>query len=389
MLNSEKYESQIKDLSIYIHIPFCVSKCNYCDFNSYAGLANKIEKYFKALTNELISYSDVCSSKTIKTIFIGGGTPSIVEPIYYEYLLNTIENHFKLDKNIEISIESNPGTLTFEKLSGYRKVGINRLSIGLQACQPELLELLGRIHTAEEFCIAIKMAREAGFKNINADLIFGIQGQTMQNWVESIEYVISNGVQHISCYSLKIEEGTKFGDMYERGELEYFDDVLDREMYHGAIELLKKKGFLHYEISNFSVENYECKHNLVYWKCGEYLGIGAGAHSYFNNIRYGNVYSPLDYIELIQSSKFNDLRLEKVLINKNEQMKEFMLLGLRLTKGVNIEEFKARFGCNLEDIFKDEIATLLDKKLIVCTDNWIKLSKIGLDYANQVFMEFV
>lgn len=380
--------SEIKDkIGLYIHIPFCKAKCNYCDFNSYAGCEKNIPGYFEALGREIMLYKDKLKGYCIKTIFIGGGTPSYVEPKYISQVLNEIRNHFYIEDNAEITIETNPGTLSENKLSAYLDAGINRLSIGLQAWKNSILKELGRIHTIEEFTENYNAARKAGFNNINIDLIFGIPGQSQRDWEETLNNILILSPEHLSCYSLKIEEGTVFGERLQNGSIIPLEDEDDREMYHYCVEILKKHGYIHYEISNFAKAGFLCRHNLVYWKEESYVGLGAGAHSFFEGERYSNLCSMDEYIFNIMNSLSIVENVET--IDENEQIAEFMILGLRLMDGISINEFKERFNKDIFDQFGDKISGLTGRDLLIIDGDRIKLSGNGMDLANQVYMEFI
>ncbi len=378
---------QKKALSIYIHIPFCKSKCSYCDFNSYAGMEELIPAYFNALKRDLAQYEDDFDKYIIKTVFFGGGTPSIVDAdLIYDYLMN-LRSSFEFDNEAEISIECNPGTLQRQSLSIYKEAGINRISLGLQCWQNELLKKLGRIHTAEDFERTLTNVKNAGFTNFNADLIFGIPGQTMEEWKETLEKVVSLEVPHLSCYSLSIEEGTQFGEMHKRGELPEQDDEIDRDMYHYTVNMLRDKGYKHYEISNFAKPRFECRHNLVYWRCGRYIGLGAGAHSYFNYSRYNNKEGIKEYIETLDAGSSPAENFEAIDIG--EQRAEYMIVGLRTEEGIDMKDFKDRFGTDVMTVYGTEINKLIERGLLVIGNTKIYLSETGLDLANQVFVEFI
>lgn len=396
---ARKKENNQNKLGIYIHVPFCVAKCSYCDFNSYASKDDQVGVYFKALLDEIAIAGENAVTKTksktknilklaeVGSIFIGGGTPSLVAPRYIEQVLATIRENFTIVEGAEITIETNPRTLTMEKLCIYRKNGINRISIGLQAAQSHLLVKLGRIHSFEGFVESYRMARLAGFDNINVDLIFGIPDQRMEDWQDTLKKVIDLKPEHISSYSLKIEEGTHFGDLYNRNEIDYIDEDLERQMYYFANEYLAKKGYKHYEISNYGKKDHECRHNLLYWKGEEYLGFGAGAHSYYKGVRYGNCKVIEQYIEAVESGE--GLITDMTEISKAESIDEFMMLGLRLVDGVFQAEFKSRFGSDMFEKYGDKIEALSQKGLLESNGKCIRLSTKGLDLANQVFMEFV
>lgn len=372
---------------LYIHVPFCSSKCNYCDFNSYTGKLDKAEDYFNCMKKEIGLYHDEMNYNLIDTIFIGGGTPSCVDSKYIGEILGACWNEFNISENCEITIESNPGTIDEEKLSAYKSFGINRLSIGFQAYQTNILKYLGRQHSTVDFTNSINLAKRVGFKNINADVIFGIPGQTLDNWRETLKVLTDAGLNHISAYSLKIEEGTRFGDMLQSGKLIQIDEELDREMYHYAIDYLLQNGYQHYELSNFAKPGFECQHNLTYWKCVDYLGLGAGAHSYLQSIRCSNAVSIEDYISYL--SKGEKPTEERYVIDFYDKMSEYMFLGLRLTKGIENKQFEDIFNQNLFEKYAESIERLKNKKLIETDGERVWLSKLGLDLANQVFMEFV
>ncbi|HHW48159.1 MAG TPA: oxygen-independent coproporphyrinogen III oxidase [Clostridiaceae bacterium] len=374
-------------LGLYIHIPFCKSKCYYCDFFSFAGREDIIYPYFQALKNEIESYKGILGNYKIGTVYIGGGTPSVVDANCIRELINNCRKHFNIEPGAEISIEANPGTLSFDKLATYLDTGINRLSIGMQAWQDRLLESIGRIHRSGEFIENFELARKAGFTNINVDLIFGLPGQTFDDWTETVDNVAELKPSHISCYSLKIEEGTVFGDMLGEGRLKPVEDELDRQMYHFAIDRLAGHGFRHYEISNFSKPGFECKHNLVYWEGRQYIGLGAGAHSYFNGKRYNNTYDLNNYINCAAKNQFHRENIEEIDING--QISEYIILGLRLIRGVDVDKFKMKFETDVFDLFGKQIDRLISRGLIEFNERTLRLTKLGLDLANQVFIEFL
>jgi len=374
-------------MGIYIHIPFCRAKCFYCDFNSFACRDELVPAYFSALKKEICLYSEKLKDFKIKTVFIGGGTPSAVDARYIHDVMNLLNQEFAIDKNAEISIETNPGTLTKEKLQMFRSVGINRISIGLQAWQDTILKRLGRIHTKEEFENNFRLAEEIGFDNINIDLIFGIPDQTFEQWSETLSCVTALEPKHLSCYSLKIEDGTVFGDKLRKGELTPLDEDVDRKMYSFCKSYLSKKGYKHYEISNFAKPGYECQQNLLYWNAKEYIGMGSGAHSYFEGVRFNNKYGIESYIESVKNDEVVSENFE--VINSKESMAEFMILGLRLIDGVRVDDFKSRFNEDIRNVYGSQIDKMMEKGFLVVKEGTINLSPIGLDFANQVFMEFI
>lgn len=376
-----------KEKGLYIHVPFCRAKCYYCDFNSYSGKEDLIDRYFSCMEQEIRLYSGILNEYEIGTVFIGGGTPSLMDGEYIGRVLESCRKHFNILPQAEISIESNPGTLTCEKLDKYLSYGINRLSIGLQAWQDPILKKLGRIHNLDQFVENYENARKAGFTNINIDLIFGLPEQEMKDWTETLENVVKLGPEHISCYSLKIEEGTVFGDLKDKGKIKQLEDELDREMYYKAIKLLTCNGYIHYEISNFAKEGFQCKHNLVYWNANEYLGIGAGAHSYLKGMRFNNLAGIENYISSVSNG---DLPVEdQQPISEEESMSEYMILGLRLTSGVSDSSFRRRFGISMFDRFGGNIDKVKRNGLVEQNGDVIRLTGKGLDLANQVFIEFI
>lgn len=372
---------------VYLHIPFCKAKCHYCDFNSFSCAEKHIPEYFKALNKEIELCSQSLGEGTVKTIFIGGGTPSYVDEEYIRELLYKLRSYTKIEPEAEISIEANPGTLSFKKLSAYRQMGINRLSMGLQAWQNELLKAAGRIHSREEFVENYNQARAAGFNNINIDIIFGLPGQTGEQWETTVNNIIEMAPEHVSCYSLKIEEGTLFGKKYEAGELEPASDELDRNMYYTAVDKLSGAGFKHYEISNFALPGYECRHNITYWKAERYIGLGAGAHSYIEDCRFNNLCDIGGYIDRINAGVLPRENMEE--IDEKESISEYIIMGLRLTEGLDGKKFKKRYNKDMFELYRESIDKLERQQLIKISGTKIKLTSKGLDLANTVMVEFI
>ena len=330
-----------KNIGIYIHIPFCKRKCEYCDFVSYSNCNNLIPEYVKWLKYEIREIGD--SNKLdfenglddfviVKTIYIGGGTPSVVDECYIREIMQELKNHFTISEDAEITIEVNPGTVDERKLASYRKSGINRLSIGLQSTNDKLLKLLGRIHSYEEFLSTYNMARKVGFSNINVDLMIGLPQQKLEDVEKTIEEIIKLNPEHISAYSLIIEEGTPFEKKIESGELQLPDEEVERKMYWLVKKKLEEAGYNHYEISNFAKLGYESKHNTSCWNQEEYIGIGVAAHSYTNNVRYSTIESISEYINNFETNNESDNLIFHEKQNRESKMKEFMLLGLRKLK---------------------------------------------------------
>lgn len=363
--------------SLYVHIPFCIKKCLYCDFNSYSN--NELQDIY---TNSLINEIEKINEESFETIFVGGGTPTILSLKNLKKILEALSKFHA----IEYTFESNPGTITENNLNLLREYGVNRLSIGLQAWQDHLLTGLGRVHSLHDFLEGYEAARRAGFNNINIDLMFGIPDQGMEDWMESIDKVIEINPEHISCYSLIIEDGTPFKKLYDENKLNIVEEDIERDMYHYAINKLKQAGYLHYEISNFSKIGFECKHNITYWTLEEYLGAGAGAHSFVNNKRFSNFKSLSQYINGVRE---NNIIEECTFQRHNDLLSEYMFLGLRMMEGISKNHFKMKFGEDIESIYSNEISGLIQKGLIIENGNKIMLTPMGIDFSNQVFVEFI
>jgi len=374
----------MRTIGLYVHIPFCVKKCNYCDFNSFETL-ELIPEYLKALKKEISNLKKHRFNAT--TVYIGGGTPTILTNNQLFSLLNELHKSINIAKNAEITIEANPGTLTREKLHLLKTMGINRLSIGLQAYQNSMLKIMGRIHTVEDFEYNFKAARNIGFNNINVDLIFGLPNQRLQDFEKTLRRVLCLSPEHISCYALSIEEGTKFHKWQKDGRLSLPSDDDERKMYYEAIEALTRVGYNHYEISNFAEPGRECKHNLVYWTYKDYLGLGAGAHSFLDNKRFNNHPIILDYIKSIKNSSTAISNIES--ISDQEQQAEFCFMGLRLLKGLSKDTFKQRFHKEITQVYKSTIDKLKKQGLLQENSENLRLTALGLDFANEVFMEFL
>ena len=371
---------------IYVHIPFCKKKCKYCDFISFSCFNEKEEEYVECLIKEIQNRKN---SKVVSTVYIGGGTPSIISSKNIIKILDAIYSNFNILQDAEITIEVNPGTVTKEKLEDYKKAGINRISIGLQSGENRILELIGRIHTYEEFLKTYNLAREIGFDNINVDLMLAIPTQTEKELLDSVNKVIDLNPEHISLYSLILEEGTELEELISREELKLLDEDIERKMYWDTKHLLEKKDYKHYEISNFSKKGFESNHNLDCWNQEEYLGFGLAAHSYFANKRFSNIDDLNKYIENIENNKFEENVVLHEAQDKQSKMKEYMLLGLRKIEGVRISEFEKKFRINPLFYFRFEISKLTDEGLLEVDLDNIKLTEKGLDLANKVFEEFV
>ncbi len=377
----------MKEIGIYIHIPFCKQKCYYCDFISFANKEKIQEKYVQALIKEIKNQGK--EDVLVTTIYIGGGTPSYINSNNITEILDTIKEKYNVDKNVEITIEVNPGTVNKEKLEEYKKAEINRLSIGLQSTNNNLLKQIGRIHTYEDFLDSYNLARKLEFNNINVDLMIALPNQKIEDIKDSLEKIIELNPEHISVYSLILEENTVLEKLVAEGKLVLPNEDEERKMYWYVKNKLELSEYKHYEISNFAKEKLESKHNLNCWEQKEYLGFGTAAHSYFNKKRYNNTENIETYIKNIEENNFE----RNININENqtpeEQMKEYMLLGLRKIDGVEISKFKEKFSYNPIFIFSGKLDYLVKNNLIIISENTIKLTAKGLDLANIVWEEFI
>jgi len=374
-----------REIGIYVHIPFCKRKCDYCDFVSYSNKDSKIEEYIEAVKKE-IELQKIKS--TITTVYIGGGTPSYIDSKYIREIMNKISAK-NLSKEAEITIEVNPGTVTLEKLKDYKEAGINRLSIGLQTTQDDLLKQIGRIHGVEQFLETYKKARKVGFKNINVDLMLGLPNQRIKDLKESLDAVIELQPEHISVYSLIVEDGTPIANKIEKGDLELPEEDLERNMYWYVKNTLELNGYKHYEISNFAKQGYESKHNMNCWKQKEYVGIGLAAHSYRDITRYSNTAHLGEYVRNVQKGNLERNRIIHEIQKEDDTKKEYMLLGLRQIEGIKISKFKEKFGDNPIYLFRNELKKLVEQELVYVDDDNIKLTNKGIDLANLVWEEFV
>lgn len=374
----------MKELGIYIHIPFCKRKCAYCDFISFSGHQKLIEPYINALIREIRNYKIDKENYVIKTIYFGGGTPSFIESKYIAEILSTIKAKFNILENAEITIEANPGTVNELKLKDYYNAGINRISFGLQSTRSELLKLVGRIHSYSSFLEAYNLARKIGFKNINIDLMIGLPVQTLEDVQKDLERIIELKPEHISVYSLIVEEGTRIEEKIKNKELYLPSEELERKMYWEVKKKLEDTGYTHYEISNYSKSGFESKHNMSCWNQEEYLGFGLAAHSYINNKRYSNTIDFDEYFEWTENSK---IMHEKQ--TEEDKQKEFMLLGLRKIEGVKISDFKNKFVENPIYLYRESLNKLVIQELIEIDIDNIRLTSKGIDLANLVWEEFV
>lgn len=368
--------------ALYIHIPFCKSKCLYCDFPSFSCMENLMEGYSIALARDIRSIGDT----EIKTIFIGGGTPTYLSLKAWQNISKALSD-LNLGKNIEFTVEGNPGTFTEEKLKFLKGIGVNRLSIGLQAWQDDILKRLGRIHTLYEFLKSYKLARKLQFSNINIDLMFGLPGQNISEWKDTLKNVIYLNPEHISCYSLIVEEGTPFYDMYEKGELNLPEEDEEREMYDFAVDFLGENGYKQYEISNFSKKGMSCKHNLVYWNLQPYIGCGVSANSYLNGCRYRKCKDIEQYIQ--ESAKNDFLKFDFHRNSVKDDMEEFIFMGLRKIEGISMSEFKNRFNTDIYNIYESVIDKHIRYGTLIKNGDRLYLSKRGIQVSNSVMCEFI
>lgn len=371
-----------EELGIYIHIPFCKQKCYYCDFISFFKKEEEVNEYVEALKKEIISNKEKANNHKVNTIYIGGGTPSYIDSKNIISILETVKNNYPVEEDAEITIEINPGTVNKEKLEDYKKAGINRISIGLQSTNNDLLKTIGRIHTYEQFLETYDLARNIGFSNINVDLMLALPDQTEEILVESLQKIIDLNPEHISIYSLILEEDTILYKLVEQEKVQLPDEEIERRMYWKTKQILEQNGYIHYEISNFSKPEKQSKHNLNCWYQKEYLGFGLAAHSYYDKTRYSNTQNLKQYIE-------NKEKIIHENQSKEDEQKEYMLLGLRKIDGVSIKEFKSKFIQNPIYIFRKELDKLVKEELIEVDIDNIKLTSKGLDLANKVWEEFI
>lgn len=375
-------------LGLYVHVPFCAQKCNYCDFNSYKiEEKNQKKDYLISIKKEMELYKEEFKNKEFTSVFLGGGTPSILTPEELTILIENIYSNFNIKRDAEITMECNPGTLNKVKLKAIKSLGINRLSMGLQVTQDHHLKYIGRIHTYEQFEKNYKDAIEVGIDNINVDLMYSLPNQSFDEWKETLNKIINLNPSHISAYSLILEEGTKFYDMYLNKEFELNDEEVDISIYNYTIDTLYKNGYHQYEISNYAKDNFECKHNVLYWKCEEYVGIGASASGYFNGIRYNNICELDNYEKMILEGE-KPIEWEEKLSIKDE-IEESIFLGLRMNEGIQISDFKEKYNFDFEKEYKNEIEKLSKMELIEIDNNRMKLTQKGREISNSVFVEFI
>jgi len=376
-----------KKIGLYVHWPFCKARCRYCGFFTLAGKDKLLPKYTEALIREFESYHEQLRECQVNSIYLGGGTPSLADPELIAMFLRKCQQRLELANDTEVTIEANPESVSEEKLNIYLEAGINRLSMGLQAWQDMWLHKMGRLHDHREFVEKYNLARKCGFTNIGVDLIFGMPGQALTEWQESLEQVIKLNPEHVSCYSLELDKNSFWGREYQQGKLKAADERVDRQMYHLARRLLKQAGYLQYEISNWCRPKMDCRHNLMFWKGYEYIGLGAGAHSYFGGKRWQNAEDIEGYCEKMKVG--NRVKVQVVSEDRDDQMEEFVMLRLRLVEGLDLDEYQKKFGVSLQDECKKSIGELERLKLVRIRGGRLKLTKKGLDVVDTVTKELL
>ena len=389
-------------ISLYVHIPFCATKCPYCDFNTYARIEHLFKPYLNALQHEIAQWGYLLRGPDVKTVFFGGGTPSYLPGEFIHELINAIRATFNLSKSTEITLESNPRDLTLAHSKALFQSGVNRISLGAQSFNDDILAVLGRNHDKRSIVQAYQNARNAGFININLDLIYGVPTLSADSWKQTLRDAILLEPEHLSLYCLTLEKGTPMHIAVKQGTMPKPDDDLAADQYLHAESELVRNNYLQYEISNWSKENYSCNHNLQYWKNLPYLGFGPGAHSYISGIRFSNLKSPAKYIDLsetweshqidrpiLQHLSDNPLIIQADAISKKVSMAEHMFLGLRLNAGITDREFRMIYGQNFTEIFAEQIDHLSTSDLLCWNKNHLTLTKKGRLLANEVFLPFI
>ena len=378
------------DCALYIHFPFCVRKCLYCDFNSLAGSTISAREYVAVLVRELeLRAATLDGQITAPTLYFGGGTPSLMAPELLKLIIDGARRLYALSPDAEVTMEANPGTVDRKKLAGYRAAGVNRLSLGVQSFDDTMLVRLGRVHSARQALEAVTAAREAGFANIGIDLIHGLPGQSVALWGDDLQRVVDLTPEHVSAYGLSVEEGTPFHELAGAGRLDLPNEEDALKMLEMTAEVLQEAGYEQYEISNFARPAYRSRHNQVYWRRGDYLGFGAGAHSFLRDgwgRRWHNLDQPAAYLQAMKRGLPVE---EPVTLERRDAMAEFMFLGLRLLDGVELAAFQREFGEAVTDVYSREVAQLQGMDLIELAGDRLRLSRAGLPLANQVFRSFL
>ncbi|GHO44028.1 radical SAM family heme chaperone HemW [Ktedonospora formicarum] len=392
LLRTEPVEQLLETASLYLHIPFCHTRCYYCDFNTYAGILPLREPYVRALLKEIELAGEQAHTiegqpRRSRTIFFGGGTPSLLTVAQISRLLTACQNAFAVDQDAEITLEANPGTLNKEQLAGIRAAGINRLSMGAQSYDAALLKKLGRIHNPDEITQAVQYARAAGFTSINLDFMFGLPDQTMQHWRETLDKALSLHPEHFSLYSLIIEEGTPFYKWVHEQRITPGDEDLCADMYEYADELLRKEGYVNYEISNWALPGHHSRHNLTYWQNLPYIGMGAGASSFFANERYTDERDPQTYIKRLKGGEIPVAEREEV--NTPQAMSETSFLALRTAMGLHLPTFEKRFSQPFSQFVGDRLRVVAEAGLLEQDGDWLRLSQHGRLLGNEVFLRLL
>ncbi len=376
-----------KPLGLYIHIPFCEKKCNYCDFASFDNIRDLEKSYIRSILRLFADYAESMKAYEIDTVYIGGGTPSILSSGSLKKLFHAIKTKLPLKEDAEITCEVNPASAIYRKLKLLKKLGVNRLSIGVQSFNDEELKTLGRIHTAENAKETIENAKKAGFQNISADIIFSIPGQTKESFEKTLSELLALKCQHISAYSLKVEKGTKF---YEnRDKIDFLSEDDDRDLYKFCSETLENAGYVRYEISNFAQEGFESKHNLKYWNLDEYLGIGSGAHSYYQNKRFSMVRDPKEFILAVEKEEPLIDEEESVSLLPENRLGEYVMMKLRLKDGINEQNFKNIFHKDFSEVFSEKLETLIKGGFLEHHEGHYFFTDRGIDVSNSVLCELL
>jgi len=391
-LHTQPLSELLQTVSLYLHIPFCHTRCHYCDFNTYAGILPLREPYVRALIAEIALVGDMArlsdgSPRRARTIFFGGGTPSLLTVEQVARLLDACRRAFALDEDAEISLEANPGTLSLEKLRGLRAAGVNRLSLGAQSFDVGLLQTLGRIHSPEEITQAVRSARLAGFSSLNLDFMFGLPGQSIRHWQGTLDQALALRPEHLSLYSLILEEGTPFYTWTQEGLITPGDEDLCADMYEYAEERLRAEGYENYEISNWSLPGHQCRHNLTYWWNLPYIGMGAGAHSFFAGKRFSDALDPQAYIRLLKAGEKPVAETEE--ISRLQEMTETAFLSLRTAMGLHLPTFAERFGESFDHFVGERLRVVEEAGLLQRERDWLRLSKRGRLLGNEVFFRLL